>query len=107
MKSAVTSETLKTRYIGIDVLTGDWVGGDDYYIDNHNDTVWLCQLNLNKNGTTKGMKKKNKEEFWILPESLHEARGRLTPDGKIDYEPEDLSWYDWTVPLRSRNFKEE
>ena len=105
MKSAVTSETLKTRYIGIDVLTGDWVGGDHYYIDNHNETVWLCQLNLNKNGTTKGVRKKHKEEFWILPESLHEARGK-TIDGKIDYEPENLSWFDWTIPLRKWDFKE-
>ena len=51
MKSAVTSETLrKYRYIGIDVITADWVGGDRYVINNYADAVYLQQLNYNKNG---------------------------------------------------------
>ena len=106
MKSAVTSEMLKKwRYIGIDILTADWVGGDRYVINNHADMVYLQQLNYNKNGTMKGVRKKVKEEFVILPESLHEARG-ITADGKIDYQPENLGWYNWQTPLRKWDFKE-
>ena len=106
MKSAVTSEMLKKyRYIGIDVVTADWVGGDHYYINNYNDTVWLCKLNLSKNGSMKGVKKKYLEEYWILPESLHEARG-ITADGKVDYQPENLGWHNWKQPLRKWDFKE-
>lgn len=86
-------------------MTGDWVGGDHYYINSLNEAVLLCQLNLNKNGKIKRTGKKHKEEFWILPESLHVASG-FTPDGKIDYEPVNLSWFNWSVPLRKWDFKE-
>lgn len=106
MKSAVISETLKTRYIGIDIFTGDWVGGDHYYICTYDDTVHLCQLNVPKSGNMRRARKKYKEEYIILPESLHEARGLLTPDGKIDYQPENLGWYNWKQPLRKFDFKE-
>lgn len=106
MKSAVTSEMLrKWRYIGIDIFSGDWVGGDHYYISNYNDTVHICQMNYNKNGTLHGVKHKIKEDFTVLPESLHEARG-MTADGKVDYEPENLGWYEWKTPLRRWSFKE-
>lgn len=106
MKSAVTSKTLKTRYIGIDIFTGDWVGGDHFYISNYNDAVYLCELNIPKSGDMRRVKKKYKEQNIILPESLHEATGLLTDDGKIDYQPVNLGWYDWKKPLRKFNFKE-
>ena len=105
MKSAVISETLrKYRYIGIDVITADWVGGDRYVINNYADAVYLQQLNYNKNGKL-NVREKIKEEFWILPESLHEARG-ITADGKVDYQPENLGWHNWKQPLRKWDFKE-
>ena len=106
MKSAVTSKTLKTRYIGIDIFTGDWVGGDNYVICNFNDAVYLCKMNVPKSGNMARVRKKHKEEYIILPESLHEATGLLTPDGKIDYQSVNLSWYNWKQPLRKFDFKE-
>jgi len=58
-----------------------------------------------KSGDMRRAREKYKAEYIILPESLHEARG-LTSDGKIDYQPENLDWYNWKIKPRKWNFKE-
>lgn len=77
-------------YIGVDVITGDWVGGDHYYICNFNDTVWFRKITRDKRGRVR----KREDTAWIVPDTLHVFNGWLE-DGRPDYVRENLSWYNW------------
>ena len=78
------------KYIGVDVITGDWVGGNDYYIYTANDTVWFREITRDKRGRVR----KREDTAWILPDTLHEFTYWLD-DGRPNYERVNLSWYNW------------
>lgn len=77
-------------YIGVDMISRDWVGGEDYFVVFPDGTVWFRKVTRDKRGRVI----KRERTAWILPETLHRFNG-LLEDGRPDYVRENLSWCNW------------